>query len=59
MRLCKRILVMLLLAAGACFSGCSVEDALRDGLTDGVSGALSAVIQAPIDYALAQTFSDP
>lgn len=59
MRLCKRIFTIVLLASGACLSGCTMEEALREGLTDGVSSALSSIIQTPVNYVLEQTLSEP
>lgn len=51
-------LVFLSLLALFC-TGCSVDESLREGMNDGLSAALSAMIQAPVNYALDQTFNEP
>lgn len=59
MRLCKQVFVIVLFVSGVCLSGCTLEEGFRDGISDGVSGALSAMIEAPVNFALEQTFQEP
>lgn len=59
MRLGRRILGLVLLAVLMGSAGCSLEEGAREGLSAGVSGALAAVIQAPVEFALDQTFQEP
>ena len=54
----KRIALVLLLPLALFCTGCSVDESLREGLNDGLSAALSAIIQAPVNYALDQTFNE-